>query len=367
MKKLVPLLVIIVAVGGFYLYSQSSQTSPAPSSSTSSPTTNKANADGSQKPASLASNPLSPQNPAAMNSEGNPPSEDQEVAIRPLTEAYTSADDALAAVLKGAKDYDDSILEQFNLPDESCSWCPEFYSSVRGMITNGQTPQEQRSYLSEILAISGRAENIQSLIDAIKGAPSNESADLYAEALELAVGKDDVTNLLGEQMNASNDTLREASVAALTNQGSRLAAELLIKDLKEKGDPDTYYSQGIGPGEFIPDEEALPVFQDLVRERGIGAAVGVKALLNAGLPGVRIVFDELENSSTVQADSALIRGAGDHLNIEDGVLEECQGVIRRNKTPVAVQFAKECERIVQSADQPEDEGEEADQVQTLAE
>lgn len=363
MKKLVPLLVIIVAVGGYY-YTQGPQTSTPPSASSVPSTTSSG---GGDKPASFASNSLSTQNSAALNSGANIPQEEQEIAIRPLTEAYTSADDALAAVLKGSKDYDDSILEQFNLPDENCSWCPEFYSSVRGLITDPQTPQEQRSYLAEILAISGRTENVQSLIDAIKGAPSNEAADLYAEALELALGKDDITTLLGEQMNASNDTLREASVAALTNQGTRLAAELLVKDLKEKGDPDTYYSQGIGPGEFIPDEDALPVFQELVRERGVGAAIGVKALLNAGLPGVRMVFDELENSSSVDADAALLRGAEDHVNIEDGLLELTKGVIDRNRNPNAVQFAKRVEQLVQSADEPEDEGEEPEQLQTLAE
>ena len=204
------------------------------------------------------------------------------------------------------------------------------------------------------------------MIDAVKGAPTNEAADLYGEALELAMGKDDVVTLLGEQMSATNDTLRESSVAALTNQGTRLAAELLVKDLKEKGDPDTYYSQGIGPGEFIPDEDAIPVFQELVRERGVGAGVGVKALLNAGLPGVRVVFDELENSSTVAADAALLRGAEDHVNFEDGLIPLADEVIARNRNPNAVKFATDIKKLAESADQPEDEDPQ-EEVQTLAE
>jgi hypothetical protein len=363
MKKLVPLLVLVIALGGYFYFTPGTQTTTS-SSSTSRSAQREGAAGGQAKSSTFASDPVSPKMTDGATGERGQ-EDDQEPTMRPLTEAYASADEALAAVLKGAKDYDDSILEQFTQPDESCTWCGEFYTSVRDMINNPQTPQEQRSYLSEILAISGRTENLQSLIEAIKAAPSTQSADLYAEALELAVGKDDITQLLGDQMNATNDTLREASVAALTNQGTRLAADLLIKDLKEKGDPDTYYSQGIGPGEFIPNEEAIPAFQELVRERGVGAGVGIKALLNAGMPGVRVVFDELENSPNPEADAALLRGAEDHINVEPELLDYANQVIARNRNATAVNFAKRAQQLIQTADQPEEE--DSQEVQTLAE
>lgn len=367
MKKLAPLLVVVVAiVGAYFFFVSGTQPTPqsqqtASSSSTSSDTTSTTNTSGST---TGSSSQVSIQEPATTDVESSN-NEEAEEQVKPAMEAYASSEEALAAVLKGSKDYDDSILEQFTLPDPNCSWCPEFYASVRDLSLNPNTPQEQRAYLAEILAISGRLDNVQALTEAIKSAPSGEAADLYAEALELALGRDDITNYLGEQMSSTNDTLREASVAAVTNQGTKTAAELLIKNLKERGDPEGYYSIGIGLGEFIPDEEAMPVIQDLVRERGDGAALGVKALLNAGLPGVRAVFDELENSSNGDADQSLIKGASDHINIEDGIIPLANDVIARNRSPQAVAFARQIIELSQSNDQQE--GSDGEEFSTLAE
>jgi hypothetical protein len=302
---------------------------------------------------------------ADSKSEGT--TEEEEEQIKPAADAYPSAEEALAAVLKGSKDYDDSILEQFTTPDQSCTWCPEFYSSVRDLATNPNTPQEQRSYLAEILAISGRLENVQLLAESIKGAQSNDAKDLYAEALELSMGKDDVTQFLGEQMNTTDDTLREASVAALTNQGTKTAAELLINNLREKGDTHGYYALGMGLGEFIPDEEAIPVVQDYVHSRGPDADQGVKALLNAGLPGVRAVFDELEHSTNPEADAPLIKGALDHINMEDGLVELANEVVARNQNPTAVNLGKQVLEASKEVEETEASPGDGEQNQSLPE
>jgi hypothetical protein len=359
MKKLSPLLivvlVIVASVAAYTFFG--SRTTP----STSTETTNTASTNLSP----LANQKTEAVSRAAMNIQqntGNAPvtgnDEEPEEQIKPAPEAYASAEEALAAVLKGAKDYDDSILEQFTLPDPNCSWCAEFYTSVRDLAINANTPQEQRAYLAELLAISGRTENVEALIEAVKNAPSNDSADLYAEALELSLGREDVVTMLGEQMNSTNDTLREASVAAVTNQGTKQAAELLIKDAKEKGDPDLYYAQGIGIGEVIPDEDAIPVYQDFVRERVPGSHLGVKALLNAGLPGVQAVFEELENSPNPEADKALLKDVGDHINIDDESVALADRKLAENNNPNSVELARMIREQSQNAEQvPEGEGE----------
>ena len=367
MKKLAPLLVVVVAiVGAYFFFVSGTQPTQSPEQVASSTTgsSSPASSESGSGTTNSSSSQVSLQEPAVTDVE-NSTNEESEERVKPAMEAYASAEEALAAILKGSKDYDDSILEQFTLPDPNCSWCPEFYASVRDLSMNPNTPQEQRAYLAEILAISGRLDNVQALTEAIKAAPSGEAADLYAEALELSLGRDDITSFLGEQMSSTNDTLREASVAAVTNQGTKTAAELLIKNLKERGDPEGYYSIGIGLGEFIPDEEAMPVIQDLVRERGEGAALGVKALLNAGLPGVRAVFDELENSPNGDADQALIKGAGDHLNIEDGIIPLANDVIARNRSTAAVALARQALDLAQSNDQQE--GSDGEEFSTLAE
>lgn len=68
-------------------------------------------------------------------------------------------------------------------------------------------------------------------------ARTNEEADIYAEAIELALGDVEITKYLANQMVSPNDTLREASVAAITNQGTLTAVELLSKHVEERGDP----------------------------------------------------------------------------------------------------------------------------------
>mgnify|MGYP006268551123 CR=1 FL=1 len=365
MKKISPLLVVVlivvVAVGGYTLLASRA---PSPQSTSSGSTTStgsssNVSADTSKTTESVPRAASSSLQTSAQSPNDTGNDEEPEEQVKPATEAYSSSEEALTAVLKGAKDYDDSILEQFTLPDPNCSWCAEFYTSIRDLATNQNTPQEQRAYLAEILAISGRTDNIQALIDGVKNAPGNDAADLYAEALELTLGKDDVVQLLGDQMNAQNDTLREASVAAVTNQGTKYAAELLVKDLKEKGDPDAYYAHGIGIGEVIPDEEALPVYQELVRERVPGSHLGVKALLNAGLPGLRVLFDELDNSSNPEADLALLKDANDHINIDDESVELANQKLAENRNPASTRLAQMYREQSQNAEQ-EAEGEVGD-------
>jgi len=364
MKKLAPIVIVVLLLIGAYAFLAPKNDSPQTNSSTSAEGSEESSQTTNSSTQSLSRTTVTLPNNAAPGGDSNSGGEESEEQIKPAAEAYTSAEEALAAVLKGSKDYDDSILEQFTLPDPNCSWCAEFYASARDLTTNPNTPQEQRAYLAEILAISGRLENIEALAESIKNAPSNEAADLYAEALELTLGKEDVTTFLGDQMNSTNDNLREASVAAVTNQGTKQAAELLIKNLKERGDPDGYYSIGIGLGEFIPDEEALPVVQDLVRERGPEAGLGVKSLLNAGMPGVRALFDELEHSSNVEGDKALLKGAGDHINIEDDILELANQKIAENRNANTVELARMIKELAQTAEQPTDGDQE--ELQSLA-
>ncbi len=157
-------------------------------------------------------------------------------------------------------------------------------------------------------------------------------------------------------MVTTNDTLREASVAAITNQGSLLAAELLQKHIEQKNDPDAYYSVGIGPGEFIPDASALPFVQEQVAKRDQFSTMWAKALINTGVDGVRMVFEQLEISNSPDADRALIKDAIDHVNFEDGIQELTNNVIATSKNPVAVDFAKQIQNEFAQADVEDEDG-----------
>jgi len=92
-------------------------------------------------------------------------------------------------------------------------------------------------------------------------------------------------------MESTNETIQEASIAAVTNQGTRLAAELLYNQTQKAGDPDGYYSRGIGLGEFIPDPDAIPYLQELVKKQDQYSPLAVKALINSGTDGLRLVLN----------------------------------------------------------------------------
>jgi hypothetical protein len=358
MKKLIPLLVIPVIVGALWLFATERRTPESlPVTTTPTPATAAA------EPLKLNTGDLDGDTPGegALTLSTPTSGSEQEAPVKPAAQAYSSAQEALAAVLKGAKDYDDSILEQFNQPGADCSWCPEFYQAVRDLIARPDTAQDQKSYLAEIMAISGKVENVQDLAESIKNAKTPEDADLFAQALELSVGKDDVTRFLGDQMNSTNETLQEASVAAVTNQGSRLAVELLIKNTVERGDPDGYYSRGTGVGELIPEEEAIPPLQAMVQNRDQYSHLGVKSLLNSGMEGLRIVFDELENSKDPEADKKLLKDALDHVNYDDGMDSYIQQKLE-SKSPAAREFAQQIKAEFSDAGN-EDAGDENSPVQ----
>lgn len=337
MKKLsVLLLVVLVAVAVWFLTGRSTTTPAANVAQNTRPADESGSGEQQAPELRTESDPVLGSSPSDAGEDGLV---DQET--RPATELYKSADEALKAVKDGATDYDDLVLEQFLELGADCAWCDSFYASVKDMMSAADTTPEQRSYYAEVLSISGRVENIQSLVDMVKSAKNQEEADVYAEALELAVGKDDVVNFLSTQLETENQTLKEASVAAITNQGSVLSANVLYKHTVERGDPDGYYSQGIGLGELIPDEEALPFLQDVVSKRDAYSHLGAKALLNNGIDGLRRLLDVLENSGDSNFDKQMISGLVDHVSYEDDVEALLKEREQSSKSEVVRDFSRQ--------------------------
>ncbi|WKZ57906.1 MAG: hypothetical protein QY326_04345 [Bdellovibrionota bacterium] len=338
MKKLFPVLaLVLIAVLAWY-FSTAPGTDGAASTSSPSQPAPKEVSGQSGNDRGPSSSPLG----GAVTTLEEEDDEDlEDVDIRPATEIYTSAEDALKAVKAGANTYDDIVLEQFTMLDPKCSWCPAFYESVRELTFSPSSTPDQRSFYSELLAISGRVENVSALVDAIKNAPNQSERDIYSEALELTIGGDEVVKYLNESMATQDPQLKESLVAAMTNQGSRLAAELLYKQTMEAGDADGYYSLGIGLGEFVPEDEALPLLQQYALQRDQYSHLPMKALLNGGLPGLRIVFDILESSSDQEADKRLLRDAVDHVGYDEETEAYLKQMVQSAKNPVAVAFAKQ--------------------------
>jgi|GEM_PF-776342 len=353
-SKILPfiLLVGLVAFGWFVSSKRSVETA------TSSQDTSKSNVVGDSGPGATSDagalvggmtnmdGSSGTSNGEVEDSEGQ-----QEVEVQPAAKIYKTADEALAAIKKGAANYDDSILEQFTEPGENCAFCPELYKNIKEMINAGGLPSEQISFYGELLAISGRPENLAALVESIKAAPNADMKEALSEALELTVGKDEVTTFLGTQLNDSDARVREASVAAMTNQGNRKAAELLYKATVQKGDADGFYSQGIGLGELVPDDDTIPFLQELVTKHDQYSHLAVKSLLNAGMGGLKTVVDTLSLSKDPESDRAMLSQAADHVSYDEETESYMTKLAAESKNPVIKEFA---EKVLQSFKGQED-------------
>jgi len=317
-KFLAVILIVALLAGVWVFNNRAGQTSTATTASTSMPSQDSS--DSSDE--TIGSMP----NQATLG--GNRPSlldsDDDEIENRkavPASQQFKTAAEAIDAVKKGAVDYDDFLLEGFvQLGD--CSWCNTFYPEVTKLLRDPSLGIDERSYYGELLAVSGKLDNIKEIVKSLEGSKNDDEKDMYAESLELAVGGNDMVQYLSSFMDNANDSLRESAVSAISNQGSRLAAELLYKDaVSGAGKDHDYYSLGIGFGEMVPDDDALPFLQDLVIKRAPHSDLAIKALINSGLPGLTIVFDSLASETDEAKGKKLLTDASDHVISDDPVVK----------------------------------------------
>lgn len=335
MKKIFPVIILFAAAGLLYWLK------PSPETATQ---TSKKTADSADSSKASLKTPAGTTGSTGIESdeiEGTEDEDNQWEDIKPATELYTNAEQALKAVEDGASEYDDLILEQFVDPDPACNWCPEFYASINEKMLDSDISADEKSYYAEILAISGRVDNIASLVNVIQGSSNEDDKDVYAEALEVTVGDDSVVQYLGDQLNTSDELLKESTIAAITNHGSKLAIDLLYKQTIEKGDPDGFYSLGIGLGEVIPDDDTLPYLQELASKRDEYSHLAVKALLNQGDDGLRRVMTLLENSENSDFDRQMLEDAVDHVAFEDETEAYLERMAENGKTEISREFAKD--------------------------
>ena len=265
-----------------------------------------------------------------------------EEPVQPATEAYHTLEQALAAIKKGAAEYDDLILEQFAEPGPDCTWCNEFYAEVTKMMGAAKEDSDEKSYFAELLALSGRPENIDTLISEMKGLKSDSpDFDLYADALEMTIGDEEVVKTLSKNLESSSEELKESLLAAISNQGNPFAIDTLYRYTLDSGSEDGFYSKGIGLGEVIPDKEAFPLMREILSKREKFSPLAAKGLLNAGVEGLQVVFETLNNSTNVDADRALLDGATDHIPYDDETEKYLRDVVMKSSNPALVDFAKQ--------------------------
>lgn len=339
MQKLIPIIVVVVVSLALWFAITSRGRKTENVASNSQATQNAQTGSTSQNGAQGADSPDSPVGSSVNGATAGADDEaetgtDEDFDDRPATERYKTADEALKAIKDAAVDYDDLVLDQFTMPGENCSWCDSVYASVKDLLLASDTKADQKSFYAEILAVSGRVENLKTLVDAIKNSKNQDEKDSFAEALELSVGKEDAVKYLGEQLNDSDQTLKESSVAALTNQGSRLAVETLFNHTVTTGNSEGYYQLGIGVGEMVPDEEAWPFLQQKALQKDAYSHLAAKALLNVGLEGVKMVADLYGNSDDPEFAKKVLEGAKDHVAFDDETIEYLRSQAQTTKSPV---------------------------------
>ena len=371
MQKLIPIIVVVVVSLAlwFAITSRGKKTSePANATSTSvqvagNSSTTETGSNSQTQAATNSQNGVAPSNHGASDDQD---STSEDFDDRPATERYKTAEEALKAIKDAAVDYDDLVLDQFTLPGENCSWCDSVYASVKDLMLSPDTKADQRSFYAEILAVSGKVENLKTLVDGIKAAKNQDEIDSLSEALELSVGKEDVVKFLGDELAESNQTIKESSVAALTNQGSRLAVETLFNHTVSQGNPDGYYQLGIGVGEMVPDEDAWPYLQQKALQKDAYSNLAAKALLNVGLEGVKMVADLYGNSDDPEFAKKVLESSKDHVAFDDETIEYLKSQSTSTKSPILADWYKSLlkeyeqseQEIANAGDSPEeDEGE----------
>ncbi len=267
-----------------------------------------------------------------------PGDDDIEFDDRPAAQVYASADEAYEDILKGAEDYDDIVLERFTQPGPECQWCDALYARITEKLADPDLNEDELTYLGEVLAISGRVENIQTLVQGVIEGGDTEKADIYAESLELTLGDDKVVEFLKGYIESSNELLQESVVAAVTNQGSPFAAETLYEHTIAHSDPDGYYSLGIGLGEFIPDQEAMPYLMELAKKRDEYSHLAVKAMLNEGPNGLQSVLEILSTSEGADAEKNLLQDAIDHIMYDEESIALLRNCSEKSQSATAKQF-----------------------------
>ncbi len=311
MKKLIFILVIIVLAICLYSYKQTKKTNEPTSQvgeSTTQEETGKEVKDAEQ-----------------VDSETGESEEEseEEIDVRPAVDVYKSADDALAAIKKAASKYDDVVLEQFYMLG-NCSWCNKFYSDVKALMLDKSLGTNERTYYAEILSTTGKKENIQALVEATLGTSDATEKDMFSEALELSnLSNESLKYLADEYSNSTDVDLKEAIVGAISGQGTKESIEILYNLTTENGDADGFYSDGIGLGEVVPENSAYPFLEDVVTKRDKYAHLAVKALLNGGMDGTKLVMDILGNTKDSAADIKIfdLEKAADHVLYDDSTAE----------------------------------------------
>lgn len=319
MKKLLILILIIAVCIALYVFFQNQKGAP-----TQKPTldtqTSEQNVEGTEQNTQEEATEDTEDEDEGDEDEASDALETEEpIEVRPAVDVYKSADDALQAVRKAALSYDDAVLEQFYMIG-NCAWCTKFYEDVKGLMLDKSLSNDERGYYAELLSTSGKKENIESLVSAGLNANDDTEKDIFTEALELSNLSNESLNYLKEEYkNLTDDDLKEATIAAISNQGTKDAIEILYDITKSVGDAKGFYDQGIGLGEVVPEDSAFPILDEIASKRDDYSHLAIKAMLNGGIEGTKRVIDILANSKDPSADIKKLdlEKAADHVLFDD--------------------------------------------------
>lgn len=346
MKKLVILMVLAAAAVVLWITNSKKDGSPSANqtakSASSMQTTNTNNQDNSfeQTDALVAGQQGLKMTGDDQDEELEGDEDDFDIEIKPAYQVYSSAEEAMEALKKGAQSYDDIVLEQFANLGAECSWCAQLFDSLKQKLTSSDATQDEKSYYAEVLAISGRLESVQFLVDTLNQGGDSQNNEVLAEALESVIGGPEVVDYLGRQLDGSSEQIKESLVAALTNHGSRQAVETLYNETVKKGDGDGYYSLGIGLGEVIPDDESIPFLVEQAKKRDQYSHLAVKSLLNSGTEGLKVVMDIVAGSDDAEGNKKLLSDAIDHVAYEESTEEYLKKLVGTTNSPTVKEFAQ---------------------------
>ncbi|MGI6681320.1 MAG: hypothetical protein ACOX3T_07565 [Bdellovibrionota bacterium] len=326
-KGTIIIISIILLIVGIYWYAKDSSKDAKPQKAASVESTQTTTLNDAQEESAREAQEESDEDSEDITDD------EGELDIRPAVDVYSSADEALKAVRKAAINYDDIVIEQFYMLG-NCSWCEKFYTDITNLTLDKRISSDERTYYAEILGTSGRKENIETLVYAATNSENETEKDIFTEALELSNLSNESLNYLKEEYkNFYDEELKIATIAAISNQGTKDSIEILYEMTKESNDPKGFYDDGVGLGEVVPEDAAFPLLDEIASKRDNYSHLAIKALLNGGLEGTKRVIDILANGKNSKDDIKKLdlENAADHVLYDDETKSFLQSVQNPNE------------------------------------
>lgn len=273
------------------------------------------------------------------------------VSASSQSSGFSEDSQALSAVdsvnIEQASSAIDSLDEKFlaELTDNPhCADCAQIFAKVREKFAVTSDPA-QLKFLAAAMAQSERPELVSDLISKFRtlGEDSQDRQPII-EALELVTGGSDVSKVLAPlAVPGEVEDLRDAAVTGLSGMNDAVAADALVGYARSLGDGKGGYDQGMGLGEYSPNDDAIPLVQSIAADGSKESPLAIRALFNGGVESTKRAVEVLLAKNDEAEQRRLLEGAQPHVLLEPMTTDYIRDLLKSSDklTPTVRSFFTE--------------------------